>query len=185
MGRITNFTQAQTEKIQIDEGIVYVDFGEETEMLLGPTRGGAEFNTDVKVRDIEFDGRKGKTKGLQAIEELNAVLKVVSLCCSQESLELAFVDGKMDTATKKISSGDTGMIPVTKYRKNITVFGGTLDGKFKKITIYNPLHEGSFSFKSKPKAENEHSLEFNAHWDPFAEKQLLYEVDDVENIPTV
>lgn len=185
MSRITNFTEEQAKKIQIDEGIVYVDFGEETEMLLGPTRGGAEFTTDTKVADIEFDGRKGKTKGLQRIESIDAVLKVVSLCCSQESLELALVDGKMDKQSKKITSGDTGIIPVSKYRKNITTFGRTLDGQFKKITIYNPLHEGSFSFKPKPKAENEHNLEFNAHWDPFNNTELLYEIEDVEEIPTV
>ena len=52
-------------KIQIDEGIVVVDYGETNEKVLGPTRGGVEFVVTPSIRDIEFDGRKGKTKGMQ------------------------------------------------------------------------------------------------------------------------
>ena len=57
MGLI-RLTKAQTEKIQIDEGIVVLDLGEPSEKVLGPTRGGAEFTATPTIRDIEYDGRR-------------------------------------------------------------------------------------------------------------------------------
>ena len=82
-----NTTEVQ--KIQIDHGIVYVDYGETSQRLLAPTRGGGEFKATVTVRDIEFDGRNGKTAGMQVIEENAASLAVTLLGMTQENLRLA------------------------------------------------------------------------------------------------
>ena len=57
---ITNLTTKQIESIQIDEGVIFLNYGESDERLLAPTRGGGEFAATVTVRDIEFDGRHGK-----------------------------------------------------------------------------------------------------------------------------
>lgn len=86
---ITNLTTKQIESIQIDEGVIFLNYGETDERLLAPTRGGGEFAATVTVRDIEFDGRHGKTTGTQVIEEQGASLKVTTLCMSQENLALA------------------------------------------------------------------------------------------------
>ena len=61
---LVNLTQNDINKIQIDEGIVVLDYGESSEKVLAPTRGGAEFTATPSIRDIEFDGRKGKTKDI-------------------------------------------------------------------------------------------------------------------------
>ena len=54
MPTVTNLTKKQVESIQIDEGLVFVDFGLETERKLAPTRGGGEFSADpMSVVDIE------------------------------------------------------------------------------------------------------------------------------------
>lgn len=53
---ITNLTTKQIESIQIDEGVIFLNYGETDERLLAPTRGGGEFAATVTVRDIEFDG---------------------------------------------------------------------------------------------------------------------------------
>ena len=37
---IKNLTTAQIESIQIDEGVVFLDYGETGERMLAPTRGG-------------------------------------------------------------------------------------------------------------------------------------------------
>ena len=62
-----NLTQEQIENIQIDYGIVYVNYGEVGEAQLAPTRGGGTVTITKNIRDIEFDGRKGKTKGMQVV----------------------------------------------------------------------------------------------------------------------
>ena len=78
------FTENDVKKIQIDEGIVVFNLGETNELIVGPTRGGAEMTITPEIRDIEFDGRRGKTAGMQVIDGEDATIKVVSLCCSQE-----------------------------------------------------------------------------------------------------
>jgi len=60
MSNPRNLTKTQVDKIQIEEGLVFLDYGLPTQELLGPTRGGGEFKGETKLRDIEFDGRRGK-----------------------------------------------------------------------------------------------------------------------------
>jgi len=84
-----NLTQNQIDKIQIDEGLIYVNYGELDEYLLGPTRGGGEFVATQEIRDIEYDGKKGKTKGLQVLGDIGAMLKITTLMCSQDALAMA------------------------------------------------------------------------------------------------
>ena len=109
MGLI-RLTKAQTEKIQIDEGIVVLDLGETSEKVLGPTRGGAEFTATPTIRDIEYDGRKGKTKGVQVKDGEDVLLKVASLDCSQEVLKLAIPNSKLEQTTKEIKQSEFLML---------------------------------------------------------------------------
>lgn len=153
-------------KIQIDEGIVVVDYGETNEKVLGPTRGGVEFVVTPSIRDIEFDGRKGKTKGMQLKDGEDVSIKVKSLCCSLDSLKLAIPGATVDTSKSKLTPGNFGIIPDTAYLTNIAVITKMLDGTFTILKVLSPMHEGSFNYKGVQKNENEHSLEFIGHYDP-------------------
>lgn len=182
-----NLTTNQIEKIQIDEGLIYLNFGETDETKLAPTRGGGEFTASVTIRDVEFDGRVGKTAGLQVIEGQAATLKVVSLCMSQAQLLLAIpncqVTGTGDATV--IKNPKTGLIPTTEYLKNVTMFAKLMDGKYKKITIYNAMHEGGFTAKAVQKAEGELSLEFQAHYDATVDLDGdLWKIEEVASIVT-
>ena len=175
-------TQEQIEAIQIDYGIVYLNYGEVGERLLGPTRGGGEFSVQASYRDIEFDGAKGKTKGMKVIEDLNAMLGVTLIDTSIDVLELAmpFVVRVGDILTA--ASASVGIVPGTAYRKNVTMFAKLISGQYKKITLYNALSEKDFSFAAKPKGESEVALELSAHWDPIDDTADLYEIEDVASI---
>ena len=182
-----NLTTQQIEKIQIDEGLIYLNFGETGETKLAPTRGGGEFNATVTIRDVEFDGRAGKTAGMQVIESQSATLKVVCLCMSQEQLQLAIpncqISGTGSAAI--IKNPKTGLIPSSEYLKNVTMFAKLMDGKYKKITIYNAMHEGGFTAKAVQKAEGELSLEFQAHYDATVDLDGdIWEVKEVDSIVT-
>lgn len=180
-----NLTKKQIENIQFDEGLVYVNFGLEAERMLGPTRGGSTFNATATIRDIEYDGRQGPTKNMQVIESQEALLKVSSLCCSQEDLLLAMPGAAMDESNVITNLESGTIIPEEKYLENITVFAKLAGGKYKKITIYNAMHEGAMEFNAKPKAENEHSLELKAHFDAFDRKANIYKVEDIASLPIV
>lgn len=55
----TNLTKQMVEDIQIDHGILYKDYGLDTQELIGPTRGGTNFKVERTYRNIEYDGIKG------------------------------------------------------------------------------------------------------------------------------
>ena len=180
---LVRLTDGQTEKIQIDEGIVVLNLGKETEKILGPTRGGAEFTATPSIRDIEYDGRKGKTAGLQVKDGEDVSLKVITLDCSQETLALAIPNSKVGVENKKIEQGDFGLIAKSSYIPKISIITMTLDGKFKVLTLKNALHEGAFTFKAVPKAENEHNLELIGHYDYLNPDDKIWSIEDSETNP--
>ena len=162
MSIVTNLTQNEIEKIQIDEGVLVINYGETDERPLAPCRGGGEFTATANVRDIDFDGKNGKTAGLQPIEEQAASLKVTVINMSQENLKLAMPYCRFEDDT--IKNPKMGIVATENYLKNVTMFAKLIDGKYKKITIYNAMHEGGISTKAVQKAEGELALEFHAHY---------------------
>lgn len=183
---LVNLTKDQIQKIQIDEGIVVKNYGESDQAIIGPTRGGAELTITPSIRDIEYDGRKGSTKGMQVKDGEEAVLKVTSLCCSQEMLALALPGATVGTdESKTITPSDFGLIPESAYLKNIAIVTKMLDNTFKILKISNPLHQGAFGFKTASKSENEHNLELTAHYDPIDDTVKLYNILESATNPLV
>lgn len=162
---IVNLSTTNVNKIQIDEGIVVVNYGESDEMVLGPTRGGAEFTATPSIRDIEFDGRKGKTKGLQVKDGEDVSLKISTLCCSLDYLKLAIPGASVNGSTNTLTPGKFGVVESESYLKNVAVVTKMLDGTYTVLTVKNAMHEGAFTYKGVSKNENEHSLEFLGHYD--------------------
>ncbi len=182
---VTNLTRQQIESIQVDESLIFLDYGQETERFLAPTRGGGEFAATVTVRDIEFDGRHGKTAGTQVIEEQGASIKVTTLCMSQENLALAIPSCVVaNDEGKTIKNPKTGVIPLSAYLKNVTMFAKLISGKYKKITIYNPMHETGFTAKAVQKAEGELALEIIAHYPHTDLDGDLWKVEEIAEMPS-
>lgn len=160
------FKKENLEKIQIDYGIVFVDYGLATERRLGPTRGGALFEANATYRDIEFDGRKGRTMGLRPIDEIEAVLRITAMDISQDNLQLAMPYLTLNESTQALECKTTPMLDDSAYMSNMVMFAKLVDGGYKKITLYNALNEGAFSLNAAPKAEGTVAMEVYAHWDP-------------------
>lgn len=179
---VTNLTTKQIESIQIDEGVIFLNYGLASQKLLAPTRGGGEFAATVTVRDIEFDGRHGKTTGTQVIEEQGASLKVTTLDMSQENLALAVPCCVIESDDgKTIRNPKTGVIVAYSYIENVTMFCKTIGGEFKKIVIYNAMHETGFTAKAVQKAEGELALEFIAHYPHSDLDGDLWKVTEVDS----
>ncbi len=178
------FTENDTKKIQIDEGIVVFNLGKENELIVGPTRGGVEMTITPELRDIEFDGRRGKTAGMQVIDGEDAAIKIISLCCSQELLQRGLPNSKLNTETGVITQGDFGVIKTEKYLETIDVITQMLDGTYKILTFNYGLHEGAFTYKAAPKAENEHNLELIPHY-TIDDSSRLYSIADSTTCPIV
>lgn len=175
-------TTEQIENIQIDCGIIYKNFGEAGEALLGPTRGGGEFTVSKNIREIEYDGRRGKTKGMQVVDEMNAVLKVTTLDASMDMLALALPFATYSAGVITGEAENIGVIDDSAYLTNITMFAKLISGEYKKITLYNAMNESDLVMKATPKGEAEIALEINAHWDPTDDTVDLYKIEDVASI---
>lgn len=185
MPTITPFTQAQIDKIIVDEGIVYINWGVTAkEAKLGPVRGGSEFTATATYRDIDFDGKRGKSLGFKVIDEINAMLKISLLSHDQQQLAalLPFVD--VGSTPFDITSAEPTLVPSTKYLTNVVMFCRTLDGKYKKITLFNALNEAPLIISAKPKGENELQLEFHGHWDAVTTTNELFKIEEIATLPT-
>lgn len=174
------FAKEKVEKIQINEGIIYLDFGETSQKLLAPCRGGGEFTVERNIRDIDFDGKQGKTMGTRIIDEENANLKVTVLDISIETIKLA-LPGTTATATK-ISNKENGLIATTDYLKNVTMFAQVVGGGYKKITLYNAMADAGLKIAATPKSEGTIEMSFAAHWDISDAENKLYDIEDVADI---
>ena len=175
-------TQEQIENIQIDYGLVYINYSETGGRPLAPTRGGGTFSVTKNIREIEYDGRKGKTKGMQVVDEINATLSVPLLCASMDNLALAMPWATYANGKLSAKSADLGVIKDSAYLSNITMFAKVIGGGYKKITLYNAMAENDFSLAAAPKAEGVIQLEVSAHWDAKDDTADLYDIEDVKNI---
>ena len=184
---ITNLTTQQIASVQFDEGLVVINSGESDERILAPTRGGGEFSATATVRDIDFDGRRGKTTGMQVIEEQAASLKVTTIGLTQENLAMSIPNAVVDStsgANSAVKNPQTGYIPPANYLKNVVMYCKTLGGKYKKITIYNPMHEGGIGVKAVQKAEGELALEFMAHFPHTDLDGDLWKIEELNAMPS-
>lgn len=181
------FTQKQLDNVQIDYALVFANYGEVDAKRLGPINGGAEFTATANIRDIEHDEARGKTMGLQVIDEINAQLTFSILDTSLETLGMMLKGAEYDEVNKIIKGGKMGVIPRSKYLKNITMFAKTVNGQFKKITLYHAMNEGDFTINAQAKNQGSVPLEIHAHWDALEDSEdfNLYTIEDVTSLDPV
>ena len=184
----TKITKEQVENIQLDHGIMFKNYGLETQALLAPLRGGTTFTVERTYRNIEFDGARGKTKGLTTLDDENATLTAKTLNASLETFADKLPGAKItrDEETKritKIEASEMGILPNEAYIENITVFGQKISGEFVKITITNAMDENGLEFAAVQKAEGEVELAYSAHhvYDE-NEKVPLYTIENIKEI---
>jgi len=181
-----NLTKKQVDKIQIEEGLVFLNYGLPAQEILGPTRGGGEFLGNTTLREIDHDGKRGKTMNMEVIESQDAHIKVKVICSAQQNMRRlvpnADVTGEGDTI--KIANPDVnGVVKSDNYIKNVTLFGRNIDGTWKKATVYNALAAPGAKINAVQKAENELEYTFDGHFDAFDTEQKLYTIEEIPNAP--
>ena len=184
----TKITKEQIENIQLDHGIMFKNYGLETQALIAPVRGGTNFKVERTYRNIEFDGARGKTKGLKTIDDENATLTVKTLNASLETFADKLPGAKItrDEVTNKITKIEAtkiGIIDEDEYIENITVFAQKIGGQYVKITITNALDENGLDFSAVQKAEGEIELAYSAHHEyDSTKKKALYTIENIDEI---
>ena len=64
------------------------------------------------------------------------------------------------------------------------MFAKLVNGKYKKIQIFNAMHEGNFGLKAIDKAEGELALEVSSHFDPADESAVIWRVSEISDPDT-
>lgn len=182
----TKQRKVDVENIQIDHGIVFRNYGLETQKLLAPIRGGSTFKVERTIRQIEFDGQGGKTKGTEVIDDENATISAKTLNASLDSLSMA-LPGASITKDKsgeisKIESSDLGLISDENYNDNITMFCKTSKGDYLKISIFDAMADNGLEFAAVQKAEGEIQLDFAAHHSYEDETKKIYSIERIQSI---
>lgn len=182
----TKQRKVDVENIQIDHGIVFRNYGLETQKLLAPIRGGSTFKVERTIRQIEFDGQGGKTKGTEVIDDENATISAKTLNASLDSLSMALpgasITKEKNGEISKIESSDLGLISDENYNDNITMFCKTLKGDYLKISIFDAMADNGLEFAAVQKAEGEIQLDFAAHHSYEDETKKIYSIERIQSI---
>lgn len=159
-------------KIALGEGAFYINYDVATglggtEILVGATRGGGNFNREVEIKEVEFDGSMGMTKGMRRKTRAVPVLTLNALEIADLTRLTKFYAGMaVDTADityDKLTAND--QIADTDYLTNVTFIGETAAGKEVIILIKNALGDGNMELALEDKEEIVPEVTFTGHYD--------------------
>jgi len=92
----TGISSSTPDRIVIDAGAVYLNYGLANQRLLGATRGGNEFNLNRVTKNIEADGLKGAVKGMKRVTEVNPQITANLLELSVDNLIAAIAGASQE-----------------------------------------------------------------------------------------
>lgn len=154
------------DRLVFDAGAIYRDYGEDSEELIGATRGGATWNVEREDREIEIDGPIGFVKGLRRTITLNATLEVAFLEYDRQ----LWLDMTRGTATSdgthETIQPDTQIVD-SDYYTNITLVAdvsGSSDPCL--LQLDNAIAHQEWDISTEHDDEAEMSVTFAAHYDP-------------------
>jgi len=186
------FTESTPDELQLDAGEVWANFdieafladaqdaetdvtdladyglGEEDAISMGATRGGASFNANRDVAEIEFDGQQGRTKGMRRREEANPELEAEFLEFRETILEQAIVGAENneidDVGAEGVVEITGGEIKTDAYLDNVVLITKKADGKPVLFELENCLAEGDFAIDTDDQDEAVIPITFQAHF---------------------
>jgi hypothetical protein len=153
------FSPAVIEKAKdllLGEGVLYVNYEEDGQAVIGATRGGSKLEIDWSKKEVDYDGSMGPTKGMRRTERFVAkfVINFLKLTYTNLAygLNVTVSDGTdQDGTYKKISFNLT--FASTDVLKNITFVGYKADGTYCIIKLENAFNMDNISLEFKEKDE--------------------------------
>lgn len=152
-------------KIGLGEGKFYIDYSETSELEAGYVRGGT-FNSNLSMRHIQVDGKKGQVKGDAVYEEENPQLEFTALQMDASLISKIFTgvtvtDNEDGTGTITRSNAN----PTDEdYHTNVAYVGKTKDGTAIIIKLLNALGEGPINFTFTDRGEIEIPAMFTGNY---------------------
>jgi len=168
MPEVHGITANTTKRYLVDEGAVYLDYGEGTELLLGATRGGNRFMVEQEVREMEVAGAKGPVKGGSRV--VRSVPKIVAnmLEITTEAIKRSLPGADVDAITNYDKITRDREIALSDHLVNVALVGRVSGSANPAIFIIkNPLGgEGGLTIQMSDKDEGVIEITFTGHYDP-------------------
>lgn len=196
MTQITGLTSTTAQNLLLDAGAFFKNFDISTDTyatavaagkLIGATAGGGSFSAVPNVRQIEVDGAKSNTKGLEVLDHwvvtMTANVKEVTLAALK--LALAAADSATyDSDYELITPRNT--IADADYNTNIT-WVGTISGDAHPIIIVvkNALSLNGLSMTFEDKNEGIIPITLTGHYDPASMDTVPFEIYCPNETPVV
>lgn len=161
----TGITAATPNRLILDAGALYRNYGEPSQALIGATRGGATFTVEKEDRMPELDGIRGPVKGLRRPIRLAARLEATVMEPSLETLQdLARGDASSDgTHFTIIPDRD---IVLTDYWINVALVADIANTATPiVIKVLNALATGEWTLGTDDQNEGEIGVTWEGHYD--------------------
>ena len=141
---------------------------------LGATDGGVSFTANRDIKEIDFDGALGRTKGMRRRDAsgVNPELSADFLEFNQENLENAVVGYKTVDVEGEVEGDITGVVEITgdeitddSYLKNVVFITMRSDGKPVIVELRNCLVNGDLDIDTDHGDESTITITFEGHFD--------------------
>ena len=164
-------------KIALGEGKFFIDYGETSELDAGYVRGGA-FNSNLSMRHIQVDGKKGQVVGDAVYEEELPQIEFTALQMDASLIEKVFVgvtvtDNEDGTGTITRSNANP---EAADYHTNAAFVGKTKDGTAVVIKVLNALGEGPINFTFTDRGEVEIPALFTGNYETIDDETAPFEI---------
>lgn len=168
MARQHGITTNTANRLVLDSGALYIDYGETTQTLIGATRGGAVFMVDQEVREIPLDGALGPVKNLRRITRMVPRLTFTLMEFTLARLQ-DFLPGSSSTTAATnwdaITRATGGALVAGDYLTNVALVA-EVSGTTNPVICYvkNALFIQNFSMTLTDKDEGNLPLEAVGHY---------------------
>lgn len=169
MARQHGIVSDSYDRIVIDSGAVYKDYGLATEELLGATRGGNTFTIETEYRMVEVDGARGPVKGGRRITNVTARIVANFVEIQSETL----VDALPGSSAADYPVGSPTHDQITRatalaaadYLTNVAIVG-EVAGSTSPIVcgLDNVLADGNIEIAFTDKDESVLAVTFTGHY---------------------
>ncbi len=153
-------------RIVVDAGALYVNYGEGNQALLGATRGGGAFRITQEFRDVEVDGVLGSIKGLRRVVQASASITCTLIEFTDENLQRLIPGASIADLANHKSLTRQAAIADSDYLTNLALVANVSNQNNNFIGIIrNVLQTGEFAMTVTDREEGVVACEFTAHFD--------------------
>ena len=168
MGRITGVTTSTAKRLIMDSGAIYLNYGLQTERLLGATEGGATFTIEQEIREPEIDGLPGPLAGTRRVTAVHARISARLLEQTTDNIVLEIAGSTADSdavAGYDVIKRTGYVIPESAHVTNVAIVG-QVSGTNNPIVcmIHNAIADGEIEFGMEDDNEAGPTVQFTGHF---------------------